>query len=145
MKCERCKKENKNLYTYTYKGEPHILCGECIDVVRHAGFDADLSLKTDDKCPACGTRLAAIRRSGYLGCASCLDYFKGQLMHVVDKMQNHVIFQEEKRITEIKAILLENEFYAITEKEELTAADEARLEEIKKQLAALEIKVRQCP
>ena len=95
MLCQRCK---KNIATENYveiingeKFESH-LCGKC-----SAELHGDLHSKLNDNvcawlfgspapkkvCPVCGTSYADYERTGLLGCASCYDVFKEELLPAI--------------------------------------------------------------
>ena len=107
MFCQHCK---KNTATVNYveiingdKFESH-LCEEC-----YAMLGAELNSKSSGDlwadlfgtgnliahkvCPVCGTKFSDYERTGLLGCASCYDMFKEELMPVIKRIQgktNHV-------------------------------------------------------
>ena len=106
MLCQHCK---KNTATVNYveiingdKFESHlcemcyaVLCGE-LNSKTNNDIWADLfdsgavSVKI---CPVCGTKFSNYERTGLLGCASCYDMFKEELMPVIHRIQgktNHV-------------------------------------------------------
>lgn len=106
MLCQHCK---KNIATVNYveiingaKFENH-LCEMC-----YAEFSAGLNSKSNNDlwadlfgtdirtvkaCPVCGTKFSDYERTGLLGCASCYDMFKEELLPAIQRIQgktNHV-------------------------------------------------------
>ena len=103
MLCQRCKK-NPSTVNYVEiingeKFESH-LCARC-----YAELSGDLNSKINNElwaglfgapvpekraCPVCGTRYADYERTGLLGCASCYDYFKEDLLPSIQRIQGKV-------------------------------------------------------
>lgn len=106
MLCQHCK---KNIATYNYisivnnqKFATH-LCDSC-----YANLYGDLNSKatgdilaglfgesdnTQKTCPVCGSTYEDYENSGLLGCASCYDVFKSELIPSIMRIQgkiNHV-------------------------------------------------------
>lgn len=105
MLCQHCK---KNLATVNFvdiingdKFESH-LCDMC-----YAMLGAELNSKANNDlwadlfsvpkpakvCPVCGTKYSDYERTGLLGCASCYDMFKEELLPSIQRIQgktNHV-------------------------------------------------------
>ena len=106
MLCQYCK---KNTATINYVGmingvkfESH-LCKEC-----YAIYGDALNSKSSGDiladffgmnpiahkiCPVCGTKFSDYERTGLLGCASCYDIFKEELMPHIQRIQgktNHI-------------------------------------------------------
>lgn len=107
MLCQHCK---KNIATVNYveiingdRFESH-LCEMC-----YAGLSAELNSKANNElwadlfgtgnpieqkvCPVCGTKYSDYERTGLLGCASCYDMFKEELLPSIQRIQgktNHV-------------------------------------------------------
>ena len=42
-------------------------------------------------CPVCGTAYSDFERTGLLGCASCYDVFKEELMPYIERIQGRVV------------------------------------------------------
>lgn len=160
MRCNRCNKEGAKPYKYKDNGSVYdvYLCDECFarlsapaeycaeprvsEAVR-GGKGSILGMER--RCPSCGTSLASIRKTGYLGCGNCFKYFRGELAQTVDKFQNGILSSPEKRQRELSIILLEDEYFALIERRnrrpnELGAIS-ARLKEIERQLAELGVRV----
>ena len=95
MLCQRCK---KNVATYH---NVEIVNGKCFEShlceICHTAFpEVDGGMydwmfaqtnKTVKACPVCGTTYADYKRCGLLGCASCYDVFKKELLPSIKKMQ----------------------------------------------------------
>lgn len=103
MLCQHCK---KNVATVNYveivngeKFESH-LCSSC-----YASLYGELNAKTNadlwaglfgpasprlKKCPVCGTTYGDYERTGLLGCASCYDVFKEELIPSIRRIQGKV-------------------------------------------------------
>lgn len=91
------------------------------------------------KCPACGMALPKIRKGGYIGCAVCFSSMKNELIPIIDKMQNYVISEPEKKRKEMRIILLEDEYSSIVSGSG-DAASARRLAEIEQELIELGVK-----
>ncbi|MCD8295202.1 MAG: hypothetical protein LUE27_08180 [Clostridia bacterium] len=102
MLCQRCK---KNQATVDYKEiigdkvfEYH-LCPACYQEMfgglnaTNADILTDLLSprvrKTEKRCPVCGTSYSEYQRTGLLGCPSCYDAFKTELMPAIEHLQGH--------------------------------------------------------
>lgn len=104
MLCQHCK---KNTATVNYveiingdKFESH-LCEAC-----YAGLYGELGSKSNNDiwaelfatenliaqkvCPVCGTKFSDYERTGLLGCASCYDMFKEELLPSIQRLQGKV-------------------------------------------------------
>ncbi len=95
MLCQRCK---KNVATRNYveiingdKFESH-LCNKCYQELYgelHSKLSDDVcawlfgSSAPEKSCPVCGTTYADYKRTGLLGCPSCYDVFKEELMPAI--------------------------------------------------------------
>lgn len=102
MLCQRCK---KNAATENYveiingeKFESH-LCAKCSSELYgelHSKMSENVcawlfgSSAPKKVCPVCGTTYADYERSGLLGCASCYDVFKEELMPAIKAIQGKV-------------------------------------------------------
>lgn len=103
MLCQHCK---KNIATNDYieiindkMYESH-LCSECYADLYgelHAKANNDLWAElfaTPSKrlkvCPVCGTTYAEYEKSGLLGCTSCYDVFKEELIPIIKRIQGKV-------------------------------------------------------
>ncbi len=103
MLCQHCK---KNLATVNYveiingeKFESH-LCGPCYAALYgelNSKANADLwaglfgpSSPRVKTCPVCGLSYADYERTGLLGCASCYDVFKEELIPSIRRIQGKV-------------------------------------------------------
>ena len=95
MLCQRCKKNTATYHNVEIidgkRFESH-LCNIC-----HTAFpEADSGLygwmfgtpKKLKVCPVCGTSFADYERTGLLGCASCYDVFKEELLPLIRQMQD---------------------------------------------------------
>lgn len=102
MLCQRCK---KNVATENYyeeingeKFESH-LCAKC-SAELYGGLHSKISDEMcawlfgssaqTKKCPVCGTTYADYEKSGLLGCASCYDVFKQELLPAIKAIQGKV-------------------------------------------------------
>ncbi len=102
MLCQRCK---KNAATENYveiingeKFESH-LCAICSSELYgelHSKMSENVcawlfgSSAPKKVCPVCGTTYADYERSGLLGCASCYDVFKEELLPAIKAIQGKV-------------------------------------------------------
>lgn len=102
MLCQRCK---KNVATENYveiingeKYESH-LCAKCSQEMYgqlHSKMSEDVcawlfgSNAPKKVCPVCGTTYADYERSGLLGCASCYDVFKEELLPAINAIHGKV-------------------------------------------------------
>ena len=102
MLCQHCKKNTATVnYVEIINGNKFesYLCETC-----YAALNSKSSgdLLTDwfgvnptakKVCPVCGTKFSDYERTGLLGCASCYDMFKEELLPVIQRIQgktNHV-------------------------------------------------------
>lgn len=100
MLCQRCKKNTATLSRpVTINGvkfESHLcamcyadLCGE-LDSKSNSELWANI-LRDEPRppktCPSCGTGLADYERTGLLGCPSCYDVFKKELLPSIERIQ----------------------------------------------------------
>ena len=104
MLCQHCKKNPATVhYSETVNGnafECH-LCASC-----YADLYGDLNNKFNNDifaglfgkaslfekgCPVCGTTYGDYERSGLLGCASCYDVFKEELIPSIKQIQGKVM------------------------------------------------------
>lgn len=103
MLCQRCKKNTATVnYVEIVNGKKFAcnLCAACYDEMygelnSKANNDYWSSLfapsKTPKKtCPVCGTSFADYENSGLLGCASCYDVFKDELLPAIRRIQGKV-------------------------------------------------------
>lgn len=102
MLCQHCK---KNIATENFvevingeKFESH-LCAKCSSELYgglHSQLNNDVcawlfgSSQPKKVCPVCGTTYADYERSGLLGCASCYDVFKEELIPAIRAIQGKV-------------------------------------------------------
>lgn len=102
MLCQHCK---KNQATFNYveiingdRFESH-LCETCYNVLNTKSSGDLLTdwFGTDPiahkVCAVCGTKYSDYERTGLLGCASCYDMFKEELLPIIKRIQgktNHV-------------------------------------------------------
>lgn len=103
MLCQHCK---KNQATVNYveiingdKFESH-LCASCYAAMYgdlNSPSNADIwaglfgaPVKKRKKCPVCGTSYDDYERTGLLGCASCYDVFKEELIPSIRRIQGKV-------------------------------------------------------
>ncbi len=103
MICQHCKKNTATLnYVEIINGkkfESH-LCEYCYaelygDLASKANNDLWAGLFGDGpervkKCPVCGTTYSDYERTGLLGCASCYDVFKEDLLPSIRRIQGKV-------------------------------------------------------
>lgn len=99
MLCQHCK---KNIATYNYveivngnKFASH-LCASCyVDLYGELNSKSNNEIfakllgtefETEKTCPVCGTQYSDYKRSGLLGCASCYDVFKEQLLPTIERI-----------------------------------------------------------
>ncbi len=102
MLCQRCKKNqatiefkevvNGNLYEYH-------LCPACYQEMfgslqaTNAAILMDLMApkvrRTEKRCPVCGTTYSEYQRTSLLGCPSCYDAFREELMPAIERIQGH--------------------------------------------------------
>lgn len=100
MLCQRCK---KNQATVTYSGKingkefGYSLCPSCyaqmfgsFETVVNTDILTGLFSAAPKKrraCPVCGTTYADFERTGLLGCPSCYDVFKEELIPYIERIQ----------------------------------------------------------
>ena len=156
MNCFRCNKEGATSYKYKVGSriETVFLCESCSNALFEAdgrrsapSIGADSAGKAgslfgvERRCPSCGTKLSAIRKTGYIGCAGCFTYFKSELLPLIDAYQDNVIYSPKKKRREMSVILLENEYYRLSAKENMSLPERnavsARLKEIERELNSL--------
>lgn len=103
--CQHCKKrEATHSYTTVINGvsTESRLCNECYLEI-YGSIDSAFSMWTDilqsprpaaeKRCGVCGMRFSEYEKTGLLGCASCYDVFKDELIPGILKIQgdiNHV-------------------------------------------------------
>ena len=101
MLCQRCKKNPATINTIDVingeKFESH-LCALCyaelagdLSAKAHNSILTDLfgvgAAEEEKTCPVCGTRYREYEQTGLLGCASCYDVFKEELMPAIRRIQ----------------------------------------------------------
>lgn len=104
MLCERCKKNKATInYKQEINGEKvgYSLCPKCYAEMFgsfSATFENDIlaglfgtPAKKKRACPVCGTSYSDFERTGLLGCASCYDFFKEELMPYIERIQGKVV------------------------------------------------------
>lgn len=103
MLCQHCKKNTATVnYVEIINGdrfESHlcemcyaVLCGELNSKSNNDAW-ADLfgvNTTAQKVCSVCGTKFSDYERTGLLGCASCYDMFKEELMPVIQRIQGKV-------------------------------------------------------
>ena len=105
MLCQRCKKNQATvIYEETINGEKfgYHLCQNCYaemfgafsssvnnDIL--AGLFGQSTRRRARTCPVCGTSYSDFKRTGLLGCASCYDVFKDELMPYIERIQGKVV------------------------------------------------------
>lgn len=102
MLCQHCKKNRATVDLSDGEFESH-LCGACYAALfgdLHSKANADLwaglfgtSAPRLKVCPVCGLSYVDYERTGLLGCASCYDVFKEELIPSIRRIQgkvNHV-------------------------------------------------------
>ncbi len=103
MLCQHCK---KNQATITCKGEiggkvfESKLCRSCYLSI-YGEFSAKVSsewaelldspVKSYRFCPVCGTTYGDYERTGLLGCPSCYDVFKEELLPDIERVQQKTV------------------------------------------------------
>ncbi|MCD8286723.1 MAG: hypothetical protein LUD50_05815 [Clostridia bacterium] len=102
MLCQRCK---KNQATIEYKEivngnlfEYH-LCPACYQEMFGSlqATNADILMdlvapqvkRAEKRCPVCGTAYSEYQRTSLLGCPSCYDAFREELMPAIERIQGH--------------------------------------------------------
>lgn len=104
MLCQHCKKNtathNRVFVINGETFESH-LCSVCYAEM-YGGLDSNAGIwaglfgtqsPREKQCPVCGTTYADYERTGLLGCASCYDVFKEELIPSIRRIQgkvNHV-------------------------------------------------------
>ena len=105
MLCQRCKKNPATvIYEEVINGEKfgYHLCGECyaemfgafssaVNTDILAGLFGQPARRRARTCPVCGTAYSDFERTGLLGCASCYDVFKEELMPYIERIQGKVV------------------------------------------------------
>lgn len=105
MLCQRCKKNQATVsYVEEINGEKfgYNLCLKCYtemfggfntavnnDIL--AGLFGQPARRRERTCPVCGTSYSEFERTGLLGCASCYDVFKEELMPYIERIQGKVV------------------------------------------------------
>ncbi len=103
MLCQHCKKQQATVnYVEIINGnrfESH-LCAKCnaelygeLNTKSNGALWAELfgsSVSKEKVCPVCGMRYSEYECSGLLGCASCYDMFKEELLPAISKIQGKV-------------------------------------------------------
>ena len=100
MLCQRCKKNNATVsYTGIINGKEfgYNLCKHCyaqmfgsFETVTNNDILTGLFSAAPKKrrsCPVCGTTYADFERTGLLGCPSCYDVFKEELIPYIERIQ----------------------------------------------------------
>lgn len=106
MLCQRCKKNQATVSCVEEINGKKIgynLCRECYtemfgsfssavnnDIL--AGLFGQPAKRHARICPVCGTVYSDFERTGLLGCASCYDVFKEELMPYIERIQVGVAF-----------------------------------------------------
>ncbi|MGN0806696.1 MAG: hypothetical protein ACI4MC_06615 [Candidatus Coproplasma sp.] len=100
MLCQNCRRrEATQNHTAIINGKPfeYHLCERCASEM-FGGFEAsfaqgianglfDEPFVSESICPACGMSFSEFQRTGLLGCPSCYDVFREELMPYVAKIQ----------------------------------------------------------
>ena len=105
MLCQRCKKNQATVSCVEEINGKKIgynLCRECYtemfgsfssavnnDIL--AGLFGQPAKRHARICPVCGTVYSDFERTGLLGCASCYDVFKEELMPYIERIQGRVV------------------------------------------------------
>ena len=156
MLCQKCKKYPATVsYVEISNGkkfEIH-LCGDC-----YAELYGEVNSKTGNSllaglfeprsrrvksCPVCGTTSAEYEKTGLLGCTSCYDVFKEELMPYIRRIHGKVVHvgkgggnNDEHGLHRILSDLQEKLEKALREKRFKEAdALNLRIDEIKKRIA----------
>ena len=98
MLCQYCKKNPVTVsYTENINGKKSEfrlcsecylkICGESDEKLKDVFSFFDMPKRRVKSCAVCGTTYADYERTGLLGCASCYDMFKDELIHSVLKIQ----------------------------------------------------------
>lgn len=101
--CQRCKKNvATKISVEIINGEKFesYLCDRCsleLSGELHSGLDDNVcawlfgSSAPKKVCPVCGTTYADYEKTGLLGCPSCYDVFKEELLPAIDAIQGKVV------------------------------------------------------
>lgn len=103
MLCQNCKKREATVnHVEIIGGKPcaQHLCESCANEMFGA-FEAEVAnavlsglfgtMRTEEKvCPACGLAFSEYERSGLLGCPSCYDVFKEELLPRIEHIHGRV-------------------------------------------------------
>ena len=103
MLCQNCKKREATVHrTETVNGqlcESH-LCAQCAaytygEFEKNVGNAVKAGLfgeepRGEKVCPVCGTRFTDFEKTGLLGCPSCYDVFKTELLPHIARIQGKV-------------------------------------------------------
>jgi uvrB/uvrC protein len=105
MLCQRCKKREATMnFIELIHGDKvgYNLCAKCyaemfgtinsaLDGDILAGLFGQSENKRVRSCPVCGISYSDFERTGLLGCASCYDVFKEELMPYIERIQGKVM------------------------------------------------------
>ena len=105
MLCQRCKKNQATVnHVEEIKGKKigYNLCRACYtelfgSINSAAGNDmlsgliAQPARRRMRNCPVCGMAYSDFERTGLLGCATCYDVFKEELMPYIERIQGKVV------------------------------------------------------
>lgn len=100
MLCQHCKKRMATEHyveTFFGKTQSFHYCSECYQTLfgqlkSQASNDVWSDLfaevtRPEKQCPVCGTTFADYKNTGLLGCASCYDVFKSELLPSIKRIQ----------------------------------------------------------
>ena len=138
MLCQRCKKNiATEIVLEEINGEKFEsrLCAKCSSELYgglHTKMNDDVcawlfgSSAPKKTCPVCGTSYADYKSTGLLGCASCYDVFKEELLPAIDRIHgktrhvgrvganndDHGLYRRLKALQEQLEVALRNKQYA---------------------------------
>lgn len=104
MVCQHCKKNKATVqFIETINGETCevLLCDECY-AYKYGEFESEATnallnglfgngarRQVSRSCPVCGSKFSDYERTGLVGCASCYDVFKEELMSCILRIQGN--------------------------------------------------------
>ncbi len=130
MKCELCKKNDAVIHIQQIVGKENKeihLCEKCAhkNGISSNSDKIELSLnellnglvdlsprpRSEDSCPACGTRLKDFRKNGLVGCPECYSAFREEIAGYLEDFAGKVKHTGKypKRLKAYKALLVDKE------------------------------------
>lgn len=104
MLCQNCKKRQANINHVQIVGGKYLEVHLCEHCAYEMFGTFELSMKhgiasglldeavTEEKvCPLCGMHFSEYRRTGLLGCPSCYDVFKDELINYINRIQGGTV------------------------------------------------------